>query len=374
LDKHKKILFVAEAQLGDLLLLTPALRSLKENIPGLKLTMLLMHRRHYRQSVTRHTGIAKSLYKGTAEVFLNNPYIDEVLEFDRSLIREQKGLKKINAELKCIGYLRKEKFDAVIFPFSQNRCVIWSFFARIPVRIGQKNQPFSRLINRAAEIEPGNAGVLKYYCGLLKPLGIETNDFSTIFNLTPEIKKNAALLLEQAGLDISKKIICIHPGASGTYKIWPAAYFAQIIDYLTANNTSQHILCSNYFDKPVADEICRLSSSKVNVITADSISELAGIISFSSLCIVNNSGPRHLAAALGIQTISLFNKHSGNEWKIYDEQIHPVLISEKECTVCPGYKCESKVTAAGKFGSQCMWEIKPEAVIGKINDILKKND
>ncbi len=366
----KKILFFADAQLGDLLLMTPALKAFKNKFPDAKITLLLLHRRYYTPSAPIKE-ITKSEYRGTSQVFLNSKLADEVLELDRQYIRSLKGIKRIKAEWKCIGILKKMKFDAMVCSFPQSRFIIWSFLSRCPVRIGQKQQPFSYLLTDTPDITAKEHGVLRYYCNLLKPLGVDSECKETVYKVTEEEKISAENLLGQSGIDLNKKIICVHPGASATYKVWPPLYFAEVVDYIIENNLAQVIICFNSYDKKVVEEITSLCKHKLALFDLESITQLASIISLCSISLVNNSGPRHLSAAVGVKSISVFRKYDDCEWRIYDDNKHPVIENTEKCSTCFDNKCESKIKDGERFGSECMWAVEPAQVIAKINDILK---
>jgi heptosyltransferase-2 len=188
--------------------------------------------------------------------------------------------------------------------------------------------------------------------------------------VTEEEKVQAINLLKKSGINHTEKIICVHPGASGAYTIWPPGYFAEFINYIIDNNLARVVLCSNRYDDKVVEQICMASQHKLTVLNLESIRELAAVISFCKLSLVNNSGPRHISAAVGVKSLSIFQKYDDGEWRIYDEESHPVLEQRQNCRVCFNNKCESIIKEGGDFGSECMWAVTPQQVISKIRDIL----
>lgn len=369
----KKILFFTDAQLGDLLLLTPALKALKEKIPEIKISLLLLHRRYY-SNATPRTEITKTNFEGTAQVFMHSGLADEIFELDRQSMRSLRGLKRIKAEQRCIGFLKKMKFDAMICSFPQSRFVLWAFLSRCPIRIGQKKQPFSYLLSNTPDITAKGNGVLNYYCNLVRELGVDPQCTRTIYTVTIEEKKTAQTLLQNSGIDLNRKIVFVHPGASGAYKVWPPAYFAEVIDHIIEKNLAQVVICSNSFDEAVVEQICLNSKNKLTVLNLRSVRELAAVINLCTAALVNNSGPRHISAALGVKSVSIFQKYDKGEWKIYDDEVHRVAVLKEKCPVCFNDKCESLIRNGEQFGSECMWLVKPLEVIVKISDILKKID
>ena len=124
---RRRILFLAEGQLGDLLLLTPALRATKTTFPESHLTVLTVQRRRY--SARDEPGddvIVRSPRGGTSVVVSESLHVDEVVEVDRALLRSLSGVARVRAEWKIVRYLRKAQFDTVVCTFPQDRFLLWS--------------------------------------------------------------------------------------------------------------------------------------------------------------------------------------------------------------------------------------------------------
>lgn len=360
--------------MGDLILLTPALNSLKQKFPQCRITVLIMHRRYYSDNTEPGPIIFPCRFETTSQILLNNPDADEILELNRNALKKLKGLKRFAAELKCIRQIRKLKFDAAVCTFPQSRLILWSFLAGIKKRIGQKKQKLSWMLTDTPDVQAKGSGVLKYYCSLLEPLGVNEFSDKTHYFVSETESEEAGQKLQKTGIDLSKKKICIHPGASEPHKIWLPEYFAAAADYFINNNIAEVIVCSNSYDRDIAEKICFHAQNNLKPVELDTIRELAAMISLSDICLVNNSGPRHLAAAIGVKSISLFQKFDNGEWKIYEDANSAVIESETVCKYCTEVNCRSLIPAERKFGSYCMAEIKPDRVINKINEFLQKND
>lgn len=202
---NEKILFLAEGQMGDLILLTPALHALKKKFPDCRITVLLMHRRYYSAQTEPGPEIFHTRFETTSQVLLNNPDVDEILELNRNALKKLKGFKRLAAELKCIRQIRKMKFDSAVCTFPQSRLIIWSFLAGIKKRIGQKRQPIARLLTDKPDIEAKGNGVLNYYNNLLTPFGIKECSVKTHYYITKEEKTEAKLKVFNSGSVIAKK-------------------------------------------------------------------------------------------------------------------------------------------------------------------------
>lgn len=369
-----KILLLCEAQLGDLLLLTPSLRALKQSFTGCMISVLIMHRRRYSGNTSFKAELLNTTYEGTSQALQNNPDVDEILELDRNALRSLKGLKRIKAELKCINQIKKKKFDAVICTFPQSRFIIWSFLAGIKARVGQKEQSFSWLLTKKPNVTALKCNVLMYYCKLAEALGAKQTILKTVFNLSEEEKEAGKVLLEKNGINVSGKILLIHPGGSGKHKIWPPKNYAKVADYVIENKLAQVIICASPYDNEAVNELTENTVNKIKVFQFDSVRELGAVMSYSTLCLLNNSGPRHLAAALGIKNLAIFEKFDNGQWKVYEDDNNAVIESGVNCKYCKEGYCRNVIPENSKFGSECLQQISVQNVIDKIKDILIKNN
>ncbi len=177
-----RTLVIAEGQLGDLLLLVPALRALKAGNTTQHLTVLVVKRR------PGGAGVADAgplLYQGgdsgPASVLKSLPYVDRVLELDRARLRALKGTARLRGEWEIIRTLRRERFDAVICTFPEDRFVLWARASGARRRVGQYAQPLRRLLTDTPHILKEDRGVIRYYLALASALGAKAEDERTEF-------------------------------------------------------------------------------------------------------------------------------------------------------------------------------------------------
>jgi ADP-heptose:LPS heptosyltransferase len=116
----------------------------------------------------------------------------------------------------------------------------------------------------------------------------------------------------------AKRLVCIHPAAGTEMRQWPRSYFAALIDMLAADEDVNLVLVGSPDEDEIASEILELVQNQASVwslVGKLKLSELPSVIMASSLFVGNNSGPHHLAAALGVPTLGI---HSGvvdaHEW------------------------------------------------------------
>ena len=358
--------------MGDSIVLTPALKAAKESLPGVHITILLFHRRKYiNTDLTGNPYIENTNYSGTAEIFKDNPNVDTVLELDRKAMRSLGGFARLRAEWNCIKYLRRQKFDAVISTFPQNRFVIWSFFAGIKRRIGEKGQQFGFLLTDKPAIKRSDAGVLNYFCELLKPLGVISKNKDTYYHTPEDEIVNAKKILDNLNISRDKKLLIVHPGASDNDRQLPPAAMSDLLTMIKVKNDVNVLFAYSEYDAEYMKSLQGICDDKLISVKTDTISGLAGILKHANAVLVHNSGPRHLAAAIGVKTIGLLEKYDDTMWKIYEnDEIHAIVQSQKSCELCSNGKCGGFIPDGEKFGANCMHDIDVNEIYSSIVRII----
>ena len=363
----RRLLFVAEGQLGDLLLLTPALRAVRTSFPGASISVLIVERH---SSAEMPTGIQR-LAEPHNSILSTNPNVDELFSISRESLRSLRAFERMRAELAVVQFLRGKKYDAVVSTFPEDRFALWAFLSGASVRVGQKKQGLSWLLTHTPEIEKRDRGVLQYYCDLVRALGATVRSDRTEYNIPAPAHYWADRFLQSNNLETTTRLIALHPGATGDYKVWPPDSYAELIDYLQELQNTRVILCSSPYDVSVAAEIRRLvHTTLIEADTGHDIGRLAALFQRCSLCITNDSGPRHLAVAIGKPTLAFFRQFHDREWQIYPEEKAPILKSGEMCPVCPPHVCLDRTPDGERFGSHCLRMIEVAEAAKKAEEIL----
>jgi ADP-heptose:LPS heptosyltransferase len=258
----------------------------------------------------------------------------------------------------------------VICTFPEDRFAIWAFFSKAHRRVGQKRQPFSRLLTDTPDISKRDKGVLEYYCDLARALGATVNSSATEYHVPAESRQWADRFFAEQKLEA--KVIAIHPGATGDYKIWPPERYAGLIHRIRAFGAVHLLLVYGTGDRNVVNEIRRHLRAKIPEVCTEEIGKLGALLQQSALLISNDSGPRHLAAALGTPTLTLFRHYHDREWKIYqDDRTHSTLQGNGICTACPAEICKDIIPEGERFGSICLRMVTVEDAYRRGIDLLK---
>ena len=169
-------------------------------------------------------------------------------------------------------------------------------------------------------------------------------------------------LLEQNGL-ADKQLAVLCPGTLWETKHWPAEYFAEVARYFRQMGWGV-VLAGSGKDRKVCQKVAEHAAGVLDVSGKTSISELAALLKRASMCVTNDSGPMHLAAALGAPLVAIFGP-TDSLWVGPYGNPEAVVRVGLECSPCYLRKVREC-----PFGHRCMKEVTPAMVIDRIEKTL----
>ena len=368
----ERICLIAEGQLGDLLILTPAIRALRLSFPGAFLACLVVQRRSYRGAPPRGALVDEHARGTTADVLRADPAVNCVAEIDRQALRALGGTARLAAEIGVVRWLRRMRFDTVLCTFPQERFFLWAFLAGARRRIGEGGLPLSFLLTTRAAAQRGKGSVLDCYCALAEAAGARVSDRSTRVTITDEHRERAEEIWRALRPRPRGPVIALHPGASGDYRIWPPAMYAGLIDRLRRKGLGV-VLMGSAYDREAVEETARACAHVPPVAWTDNVLDLAALLGKCTLLVSNNSGPRHAAVAAGVPSLAVIPRFDDIGWKIYDDEVRAgTLQSGDPCPACPPGACRNAVPPGERFGSYCMRALGVDAVAARVEWVLAR--
>lgn len=260
-------------------------------------------------------------------------------------VREVKGLFK---------EIRGEGYDLVIDLQGLLRSGLITMASRATVRIGfEEAREGSRFFY--TETVPGGKDLhaVNRYLKIAVALGCEANAAVFPFPLTKDKDSWAKAFKEEF-----KDYIVLVPGARWPTKIWPAENFGEMASLLPLRS----VVIGSAADKAIAEKVVGSSRGRtVSVAGKTSLAELIEIIRGARLVISNDSGPMHIAAALGVPVVAIFGPTSPGRTGPYGES-HLIVKSGVVCAPCFKKRCGNL---------KCMKEVTPEEVGKKALELLE---
>ncbi len=339
---YRRILIVRADRIGDVVLSTPVIKALRDEYPNAYIAMMV------------------SPY--TREIVEGNPYLDEVIIYDKD-VRHKSWFNS----LRFACALRKKRFDLSLILHPQNRSHLVSFFAGIPRRIGYNRKLGFLLTDRIRHTKHrGEKHELEYNLDLIRVLGIEPKDKNLFIPIKEDVENWVDVLYNKEGLISSDKILAIHPGASCPSKIWPQERFAPVADRLVEKYGFKVIVVGGLQDLLLAQNLIqRMLYPVINLAGKTSLSQLSCILKRCRLFIANDSGPVHIAVAVGAPVISIFGRNqkglSPKRWGPLGPR-DKVLHKEVGCIECLAHNCKKEFA--------CLKAISIEDVIEAADEVL----
>jgi len=185
-----------------------------------------------------------------------------------------------------------------------------TFIAAIPRRVGYDRKFGFLLTDKVKHLKQlGQKHELEYNLDLLRYLGIEPQDKNPFMPIRADSERWAGEILEQEGVRKNDKLLALHPGASCPSKIWPYQRFAEAADRLVKNYGFKVVILAGPKDVTLAEGLLKqIKSEAINLAGKTSVSQLASVLKRCRLFISNDSGPVHIAWAVGTPVISIFGR------------------------------------------------------------------
>ncbi len=338
----KRILAVRLDAMGDVLMTTPALRALKQG--GRHLTLL-----------TSAAGAA------VAELI---PEIDDCIVYDAPWLKASAPRNDRHDDFAMIERLRRAQFDAaVIFTvYSQSPlpAALLCYLADIPLRLAHcRENPYQLLSDWIVETEPtsGIRHEVQRQLDLVAHVGARTDDTHLSLAVPPFVHATIDGVIE----DRDTPLIVLHPGASAPSRRYPAHYFAAALRALPPDY--RLVITGSRDEYTLAEQIrrdCGRPAAR-NLAGALTLDQLVALIQRADVLLCNNTGPAHMAAAVGTPVVVLYalTNPQHTPWQV----ARRVLSHDVDCKYC--YK---SVCPRGHHA--CLENISPVAVAAAVQELL----
>jgi ADP-heptose:LPS heptosyltransferase len=183
---------------------------------------------------------------------------------------------------------------------------------------------------------------------LMRHLGADGDDETLAFPVTPADRAAAARLADAAGL--SPPYALIHPGATSPSRRWPAERFAAVGHALAARGLRVAIIGSDD-ERRLAGRVATLMRAWSVVLAGrTTLGTLAALLEAADVLVGNDSGPAHLAAAVGTPSVTVFLSGDPVRWA-HDPQRHRAVRADVGCNPCPHLTCPIDHRCATRVGA-----------------------
>ena len=322
--------------IGDMILLTPALRALKRVYPQSYLALLI------RPLV--------------ANLMNTCPHVDEVI-----VDKKGQGVSAVQSFCRLVRRIRQGRFDlAVVLHPTSFRNALIPFLAGVPSRIGSNVSGRGILLSQSCA-DDTHLHEVNRYLRVLQLMGIDESAFNLEFWHRDADRRVVHQLLSGCNVNPEDRIVGINLGTTWRTKSWSLNRFADVIAGIQNRFEGAVVLTGSSSEVGLGKALQKLVKAKViNLIGKTTVLQLGALIERCNFYLTCDSGPMHIAAAVGTPTIALFGPTNPTRHQPYGEG-HHVIEKDVSCRPCYKHKCMRKDAP-----NLCMTEIQATDVIERI--------
>lgn len=327
--------------IGDMVMATPVLSDLRKKFPNAKITAMCR--------------------APISDLLKEDPEVNELFCFSKGSSFSRRSDKK-----NIIEKLRQGKYDLGVLLTHSLSSAWWFWQGTVKTRLGYDCNGRRLLLSNPISLPPNlqRQHLVVTYKMLLEPLGIPVSEAPPRLHLAEKEVEAARELLKQHDVAKDKHLVGINPGATyGSAKCWLPERFREVAQRLLEDPTVCIIFFGDQATAPLVKQICHgLGPRVINLAGLTSLREVATLISLCDVLLTNDSGPMHIADALGTNIVALFG--STNEVVTGPYRHGTVIHKHVKCSPCYQRTCP--------IDFRCMKQIDANEVYQAVRDRIKK--
>jgi heptosyltransferase-3 len=334
----RRFLVVRTDRIGDVLLSTPVLESLRMSFPNAHIAMMVS--------------------QVTVPLVRDNPHLGDVL------VDSQAGPGGFFRTLRTV---RRGRYTHALLLHPTFRLALLLFAARIPVRIGTAYRVYSFLFNRRVREHRSlcDRHEAAYNLSLAEAAGARRTELRPLLSVQQEYRSAIEYRLEGLGVAPGVPFVAVHPGSGGSSRNWSSQQYARLVGAGRQAWGVELVVTGG----PGEEKLVAQVASQVSVhppVTADclSLGELAALLERAQFLVSGSTGPMHIASAVGTPVIGLFCPIEGctpRRWGPLGKGDVVLMPPVPPCRRCIGHSCPYY---------DCMDQISVEDVIQAGREIL----
>jgi predicted lipopolysaccharide heptosyltransferase III len=341
-QKINKVLLVRLRSIGDTVLSTPCLYSLKRFLPHAEIDILLED--------------------WVAPVLDGLPCVDNVVTLERG---------STSSRARTARRLRAKRYDVVYNLHGGTTATLLTRASGAPHRVGYRDYQYARLHNHLSPSSSllwgrNKTHSVEQQLALLGWTGVPVSDRPpTQLAITPSAEASVVRRLQAAGLQ-NEKFVVIHPATAFATKQWASEKFARVADALAARGLAVVVLTART-ETGIANEVQKHASAPTLALTDLSLPEITALLAKARLFVGNDSGIAHMAAAVKTPSVVIFGSSNIAHWSPWAQAPAEVVFEPLDCQPCHGYFCE-------KFEEpECIKRVPVERVMAATERVLRES-
>ncbi len=324
-------MLIKPGAIGDLLQLSPVARALRKKIAQAHITLLVGN-------------------EASIDLFRHNPSVDEILVYDK-----RKAHRSWRTFLNLWQEMRRRRF-ALVVNFQRSNPKTWLLAtAAFPARVLVYHKARRRTVH-----------AVENHLEAVAPLGIDPReaDHRLELFLGDEEERWADSLTAGEGL-VGRPLVALNLGASHPVNRWPVGYFAALAERLHTELGCGVLLVGGPQDRELADAVkTNIATPLVDLVGRTTLLQLGAVLSRCAVVVSGDTGPMHLATAVGTRVIALFGASDPSRTGPVGEGHRVLQAAGVECVPCRKRTCKHAIPL------ECMERISVQDVFSAVSDVL----
>jgi lipopolysaccharide heptosyltransferase II len=329
----KKILCIKPRGIGDIILSTIILENLAAYFPSSQIDYLV-----------------EKFAKASVE---NNPYVKKVLTMNETEFPLLVALK-----------IKKEKYDMILDLWSNPRSAQITILSGVKYRVGYAYRGRKYAYNIHATSERGDHHSAEHNLELLKPIGVPVTTKNVHFYVSEKDDESGKKFVKKYCRE-DCTIVGIIPAGGWPSKRCDATKWVEICSAINKKYKVKFLILWGPGDEYDADYIKNHFPDKTILAPKTTLKQMSGLIKNCGFILANDSGPMHIAAALGVPTLGIFGPTDPLKHGPYSENSGYVLKEDLFCITCNYLECP--------YNHECMLQLSNQKVLSAFEKLGGKN-
>jgi ADP-heptose:LPS heptosyltransferase len=344
----KRILIVKLRPLGDAILAGTCFEAVRKAFPLAWITALVQ--------------------PPATELYKRSGWVNEVLGYHRGAIDRSGFFNRVTKNARMVSAIKKRQFDLAIDLSAAHRSAQLITWGKTGIKIGLGLSDIKKSYDLSAPAEDElKVSAVELDARVLGLIGLtpEPHDRPNGYWRVPEEAAYFADNFWKANKFTDDDMVAgINPFASCMSKEWYPEKWSAVIKELESHGLKLYFTCAPLEKKGLGPIVAALGH-ELPVYAGSALTPLMGLYKKSSLVLSVDSGPRHLAAAVGTPTVTVWGPEPVNRWHPYGQDKHPIVIRQVPCRPCALTVCVEKK-------HECMAQLEPALVVKEVRQLLRR--
>ncbi len=317
ISKVENVLIFTQKRIGDTIVSIPSFRAIKENLPKSQITVF---------SISYIEDILERI-----------PFIDNIVTYDKGFSFFQKA--KLARQL----FSNTKEFDLAVdltcdYTFET---ALWAFLSKAKYRVGYNTYGRGFLFHKAVDHKKESIHITDEILNIPRSINLDTDNKSLHISASNEALGEVRQSLHTSQIEKEDILVGIHPGGHYPTQRWKTDRFAALADKLIEKFDINIVLLGGPQETVLLEAIKKnMKKTPISPLNQP-VRNLLAFIQSCDLLICNNSGPLHLAAALGTPTVSFMGPTLPERWWPLGQD-HMIIRKDLDCMPCNDGFCKLK--------------------------------